>query len=541
MQSPSKCLIAAMVMAVAAPAPAAEPSAAAVTAPVEKAAAEKKPVTFDVWEFQITGNTLIDRTQIERTVYPFLGPNKSIDDVDAARGALETLYSNSGFPTVVVNLPEQKVTQGVVTLEVVQGSIDRTRVSGSRYFSLGKIRKGVPALAKGQVPYLPDVRDQLQALNQANGDRQVAPVFRPGRTPGTVEVELQVKDELPLHGSLEVNNHNSPNTTRTRLIGTLSYDNLWQSLHSMSLMYQLSPEKLSEVRVLAGTYLLPIGDAGSRLALYAIRSKSDSEVASAGALSVIGKGSIFGTRWIKPFFSTPSNVNSLTLGLDWKDFNESTVLTGADTRQLPIDYSVFSAQYTGVLLGEAARTSYSVGAHFGLRGLGNSENEFANKRTGATANFAYLSAELDHEQRFHNGMRLVGGLHGKLAGQPLISNEQFSAGGSESVRGYHESEVLGDDGLQASLELHSPGYAPLSERWFGRFNALAFVDGAVVKIQQPLPEQDGQIELYSAGIGVRMRGSKKLEAALDIAWPLTGYGSIDSGDVRVDFMLRTGF
>jgi hemolysin activation/secretion protein len=77
---------------------------------------KKREVIFNVWEFQIIGNTLIDRTQVERTVYPFLGPARTIEDVEAARAAQETFYNNSGFPTVVVNLPEQNVTEGVVKL-----------------------------------------------------------------------------------------------------------------------------------------------------------------------------------------------------------------------------------------------------------------------------------------------------------------------------------------------------------------------------------------------------------------------------------------
>jgi hypothetical protein len=44
--------------------------------------------------------------------------------------------------------------------------------------------------------------------------------MRVGATPGTVDVDLNVKDQLPLYA--ELNNRFSPNTTPLRLITTLS-------------------------------------------------------------------------------------------------------------------------------------------------------------------------------------------------------------------------------------------------------------------------------------------------------------------------------
>ncbi|MDD5272944.1 MAG: hypothetical protein PHU14_09525, partial [Methylovulum sp.] len=46
---------------------------------------------FDLFELRVKGNTLLERTQLERTVYPFLGPQKSIETVEKAREALEKL------------------------------------------------------------------------------------------------------------------------------------------------------------------------------------------------------------------------------------------------------------------------------------------------------------------------------------------------------------------------------------------------------------------------------------------------------------------
>lgn len=504
-------------------------------------ATEKSAPGFDVWEIRVSGNSMLDRRLVERAVYPYLGPDRGIADVEAARKALETLYRDQGFPTVIVNIPEQDVSEGIVRLEVVQGRIDRTRISGATYFSLGRIRKAVPALAEGEVPRLPKVQEQLQALNQANPDRRITPVFRPGRRPGTVEVELKVRDELPLHGNVEVNGRNTADTSRTRLSGSLRYDNLWQRLHSLSLQYQVSPEEPDEVQVLAATYVLPVGSGRDRLALYAINSESDTEIGGTGALAVVGNGTIVGARWVHPLAGSPGYSHSLTLGGDYKDFDEAIELVGADSLDTPIDYTKFSAQYSGNLIGEQALTRFSTGVNFGVRGLGNDEEEFEDKRFQARPNFVYLTANLSHEKQFSSGLRLRGRLEGQVAGQALISNEQFSAGGADSVRGYFESQELADDGLVGSLELYSPSLAGHLHAQVDNLRFLVFADAARLHINDPLPGTDDRIELYGAGAGLRLSAFNNINVSLDLAWPLIDAEDVDKGDSRAHFSVNYDF
>src|SRR5262245_8674753 len=79
------------------------------------AESEEKP-KFDIFEYQISGNTVLPTLAIEKAVYPFLGPGKSIDDVQKAREALEKAYQSAGYLTVFVDIPEQTVEGGIVRL-----------------------------------------------------------------------------------------------------------------------------------------------------------------------------------------------------------------------------------------------------------------------------------------------------------------------------------------------------------------------------------------------------------------------------------------
>lgn len=496
---------------------------------------EGAQASFNIWEFRVAGNSLLDSRQIERTVYPYLGPGKSIDDVEGARVALETLFKNSGYPTVVVNIPEQNVSNGIVKLEVVEGRVDRLRISGSRYFSLGRIRERVPALAEGEVPYVPDVQEQLQTLNQASGDRGITPIFRPGRTPGTVEVELRVKDELPLHATFEVNDRYSQDTSRLRASVTARYANLWQKEHSFSLQAQTSPQSTDDVKVLAGTYVMPLENQHT-LALYAVATRSD--VATAGDLTVLGDGNIFGTRYIIPMPPAQGYFHSFTMGFDYKDFDENVRPIGGENLNTAIDYMNLTSQYQATRFMEHDRLSFSLGANFGVRGLFNSPEEFELKRFNSRPNYFALNSSLDFIHDLDSGSQLRLAFSGQLAGGPLVSNEQFSAGGADTVRGYYESQILGDDGIQGSFEFLSPSYAKHLSEKIRSLRLYAFVDGAKVRVQDPLPGQAFRQELYGTGLGLRMQGPAGLKAELSWGWALHGIGTVEEGDSRGHFMLE---
>jgi hemolysin activation/secretion protein len=500
------------------------------TVPAEKSA-EAVPATprFNIWEYRVEGNSLLPETDIERVLYPYLGGQRGVEDVEAARKKLEQHYRDAGYPTVLVNLPEQKVRDGVVRLRVVEGRIERLRVTGARYFSVARIREEVPALTADAVPNLPRVQDQLAALNRESTDRNIIPVLRPGRTPGTVEVELKVKDQLPVHGDVDLNNRYTEGTTHTRLNASLRYDNLWQRAHSLSLQVQTSPENTDEVKALSGTYLVHLPGSDNLLAVYGVSSKSN--IATLGALNVIGNGHILGLREIVPLATNGQYSHNLSFGVDRKNFKE-TILLGADQVNTPIAYNSFSLLYSGSQSSDTGSTRFGIGPTFGLRGLGNDEQEFAAKRFGARANFFYLRGNIAGTHKWPRGSSLTARLDAQWSSAPLISNEQMSAGGAESVRGYAEAQQLGDYGAQGTLELRSPYLGPKDAKALQDLRALWFVDTAKLRVREATNGQDDTFVLLSSGIGLRMTAWQRLEFSLDWAEALKNSGTVRDGDTR---------
>lgn len=487
--------------------------------------------SFNVFEFKVDGNTVLAKGKIEEAVYPFLGETKTIEDVEKARRALEKKYQDAGYLTVSVSIPQQEVDSGIVKLLVTEGTVERLRVTDSQYTSLAEVKSRVAEFSEGKIPHFPTAQQQLTTVNRGQ-NRQVTPILRAGKSPGKVEIDLKVQDKLPLHGSLELNDKYSPNTTETRLNGSLRYENLWQKDHSLGISFQLTPENINEVKVVSGTYVIPRMN-GDYFAAYGVISKSD--IAAVGDVNVIGNGYIAGARYIHPLPLVENYYHSLTAGVDYKDFKESVNLLGSDGFKTPIAYTAFMLGYDGTYQAQSSQTQLNIALNLAPRGLGNKEQEFADKRFLARPNYAYIRADLKHTQKLAYDWSLQAKLSAQVANDPLISAEQFTIGGVDSVRGYLESAALGDNGVSVNLELRTPQFKKYFNDYIKDLYAFTFVDAGSVSIYDPLPNQDKSSDLLSVGLGVKLKATKGVFTNLDYARALRDSGEVKSGDDRLHF------
>lgn len=500
----------------------ASPSNPSQTAPEEK--------RFDIWEYRVEGNTLLDVELIESSVYPYLGPQRVISDINAAAANLERAFRDQGYPTIFVDVPEQDVVGGVVRLRITEGRVGRVHIEGVRYFSPNDIREKLKSVQPGEVLHVPTMQAELNAVNAQSADMKVVPVLKPGKTQGLVDVDFKVKDESPLHGSIELNNYNSANTTESRLSASLSYDNLWQKQHSFALQWQTAPQKPSEVNVWVGTYIAPWFDTNNRIAVYAINSNSD--VASVGGIGVVGDGKIYGARYVMPLPSDRKYVQSFSFGADYKDYSEIIRLDPTNKIATPIDYAVWTFQYNATQFTASSQLQWSLSANFGIRGVGNSDDEFIDKRNQAQSNFAYLRGSVERTDTFAADWQLLSNIRAQLSNSPLINNEQFSAGGSRSVRGYYESQVLGDNGASLGFEVRTPKFFD-SIKALDDFRFLAFIEGADLRVQDALPDQENRIKLAGTGLGFVAHAWNSVDVSMDWAFALKENGSTERGDQRI--------
>jgi hemolysin activation/secretion protein len=501
---------------------------------------------FDIDEYRVEGADALPQIEVEEAVYQFLGPNRTSEDVEKARAALEKAYHNKGYQTVSVSVPPQNARRGFVILKVAENRVGRLRVRGSRYFDLDKIKGKAGSLQEGTLPNFNDVTKDIVSLNQWP-DRRVTPSLRAGVAPGTIDVDLNVEDKHPLHGSLELNNRQSPSTTPLRANASLRYDNLWQLGHSMTLTYQWAPLRRSDAEAYSFSYLARTDIDWLNVLVYGL--KSASSVATVGGANVVGPGEVVGTRAVITLPTRGELFHTLSIGADYKHFGQ-TVALGTDEFSSPVTYVPIVASYGATWQGERQLTQLNASVTAGLRGLGSNPNEFDVKRFKATGSFFHVRSDVSHTQDFPGGAQLFLKAQGQIADQPLISSEQFSLGGLETVRGYLESETLGDYGAAGTVELRSPNVAPHFEQTLPnppgdpvKFNAFndwrffAFVDAGRVRIKDPLSEQQREFDLASYGLGTRLKVLQYLNGMVLVGIPVISQQVTSANNPRVSFRL----
>jgi hemolysin activation/secretion protein len=500
---------------------------------------------FDIFEYVIEGNSVLPAEVIERAVYPFLGEKRTAEDVNNAAQALEKAYQDAGYLTVAVGIPEQAVNTGVVRLEVGEGRVERLKVTGAEYTLPSHVKEQVPSLAQGEVPHFPEVQEDLGRIGR-NADLRVTPLLQPGRTPGAVNVELRLEEKSPLHGSIELSNKRSADTDTGRIEATIRYDNLWQRRHSIGVSYFAVPGNRDQIEVWGLNYSAPL-DSSFIAAFFA---RSNSNIPTLFDTTSLGSGDVIGLRWIKPLPTRGLGIShSFSLGLDWKDNKQDTRGLGGTGFSLsqPVKYWVMSGQYSLTIPFESGfRLRLGTTVNAGSTAMneryidcnGTRDEQFNCRRPGTNPGFIAGRFDIEAALPLGGGWGVTADIDVQRSNEPLVNSEQFSAGGFDSVRGYLESERLGDEGERVRLELVTPAWAVA--QGYGVRGRL-FYDWAGLRIRQALSGQSPRAALEGTGIGLRL--DAPLGFSLDADWALAlrdgAVGRTEKGDSHL--LVRLGY
>jgi hemolysin activation/secretion protein len=401
----------------------------------------------------------------------------------------------------------------------------------------------VPALKEGTVPNFTAAQAQLAEANRFP-DREVTPSIKAGTIPGTIDIDLKVRDTLPFHAGVELNNDHNSATEPLRVGVSARYTNLWQLGHTISGTYLIAPQDISQLQVISGSYLAPI--LGSRWSVLAYGYTSNSNVAALGGTQVLGNGFAIGLRGI---YRIPgSREQSIAFGIDYKDFKENIAIPDADpTRppaiiETPIAYLplviTYSTQFGG---GGAGIGNVSIGMTAGIRGFGSNEAAVQVRRFDAIGNFVHLNLEADYTRGFGSDFAGYARFVAQIADSPLVTNEQFSVGGLTSVRGYFQSEAVGDSGVNGTLEMRSPSFAGNVGSFVDELRLFVFTDAGYVSVLSPLPDQQVNFTLVSVGGGARFQLARYLTGNIAYGVALTDGTETLVGDGQLVFSVKAEF
>ena len=304
----------------------------------------------------------------------------------------------------------------------------------------------------------------------------------------------------------------------------------------------MAPENRANSEIFAGSYLAPLWTTPWSLLVFGYDSNSN--VASLGGTTVLGKGYSVGFRFVDQLPSLGEFAQSLNLGLDYKHNDQKVILAGVATTA-PIDYFPIVASYT--LQREQGLNSLKISASVtaSVRGPATNTTEFQLARFDARQNFIHFNADVAATQGLWRGFQAFEHMTGQIADGPLVSSEQFSAGGLTSVRGYLQSEEIGDNGVSGTFELRSPTLAPYFGKYIDRYveevRLFAFADAAALQVVAPLAAQTDFFDIYSVGGGIRFQILKYLKGEADVGIPLTAGVVTRVDQPRITFSVKSEF
>jgi len=547
----------------------AAPAALAQDAPAAEAGARAAPDSFMIAAIDVSGVTRLSNAEIETLIYPYLGPGRTNADVIAAQKALERAYAAKGFEAVEVEVPIQPnetFSQGIVQIVVREAPLGRVQVVDAKHHSAEVARAQVPSLVEGQPINVAALQRDVAEANRYP-DRAINPKFKPGAAPGTVDVDLEVEDKLPLHASIELNNDSSPNTRPLRLSSTVRYADLWGQGHTLSVTSAITPQDTNQSAVVSASYNVPLIGTPWSFLLYGY--KSNSNVAALGGTNVLGNGYQIGAR---ATYRLPGDKVSqqISFGPDFKNFKENISLAGKALQPTRIRYLPFVTEYSLSGADETSSFGLTFGATAGLRvvkrddcfespfdtatpppgvltcRLGTGEigvvaDQFTGRAIDANENFVHFNLDLNYTRTLIADYQLALRVSGQFADTSLVTNEQFSVGGMSSVRGYYVSEAVGDDGFVTSIEMRTPSLAPSLASFVDELRFFTFLDAGYARLRAPSVGQTDEFRIAGIGGGFRVQVFKLLSGEFVIGVPLRAGPTTSRGEPRYSFSLKGEF
>lgn len=510
------------------------------------------PDSFMINAIDVVGITKLSQSEVERTIYPFLGPGKTPADVEAARKAIQDAYSKLGYEAIVVEVPPQPqedFARGLVQIKVGEAPVANVKVSGSKHHSALVLLGQLPSVRSGQPLNFKDLQRELATANRFP-DREVVPSFDAGEVPGTIDVDLKVRGEFPLHATFDLNNDNSPNTAPLRLTGSTRYTNLWQLGHTLTAGFSIAPERLSDSAAIFGSYSAPL--MGTPWTLILSGYKSNSNIAALGGTNVLGNGYQVGVQAIYrlPF---DRDYHAFRVGVDYKDFKQDIGLRGTTISNSPISYVPMTLGYNGSISREKSALDVSLSTTLGLRVIKRitcfdptapiclPEDQFTNREVDSTENFAHVNLDITYTASFPGDWVSEVKFSGQYSDSHLVSNEQFSIGGLSTVRGYYQSEAVGDQGIAGSVEFRAPSLATYLGTFVDELRFFSFMESGIVSVIDPLPDTQSVFRIGSFGGGLRVKILGRFTGEVMVGVPVASTNETKKGDPRYTFSVKGEF
>lgn len=492
--------------------------------------------SFSVKALKIEGNTLLPESKLMARIAHLIGEGRSLNDLVQGATAIQQAYRKAGYGGVVAFVPEQKLENGDVIIQVVEGKIDKVQISGNDERDEINILRSLPHLKQGETPVVKNIDRNIQMANE-NPTKKIRVALVAGARPGAIDADAKVTDERPLRLLFGVDSAGTPGTGNFRTNVGIQHTNLWNRDHIGTFQFQTSPTEPSRAQIYSVGYRIPFYNQFSAIDAFYAHSNVESLTSAAplgvGPFGFTGKGDIAGFRAHRFLPRVGEYDHRVTFGWDWRHFNNNCAFQG-NTGSAACDRLAADVTITPVSLGYVGQKDgpiFSWGINTNISGNfgGSSQAVFNTARLDADKHYAVWRFFGFTNVNLPAGFGISTRVLAQYSPHALVPGEQFGIGGGGSamggfisVRGYREREIVGDYGASFNIEGLGPDFAKIVNSESLSLRPLGFFDfgWAGNNHQAPCDAQGSSCEIAGVGGGIRFAIGKKFSGRLDFGHAL---------------------
>ncbi len=471
--------------------------------------------TITVEKFEIQGSTVFTTEELNGILAPYTGKPISFLELLETRSAITQYYIEQGYITSGAYIPPQRLGDGVVTIQVIEGKLEDIKVVGtkrlsSRYFS-SRIKKAIVAPLNRE-----KLLDGLQLLLLDPLIENISAELSLGTSPGTSILILEVEEADSFSIPLVIDNRRSPSVGSFRRQLRINEANLLGQGDDLFLSYSNTDGS----DAFDGSYTYPLNANYGTLTISGGISGSEVTESPFDTLNIESSSNYYQLSLRQPVLRTPTK--EIVLGFTTSRRNSKVLFAPGDIPKLGFPSS--GADENGEITVTALRffqeyisrnnqevLAFRSQFNVGIDGFGATIND----NSEPDSRFFSWQGQAQLVRLLGENSRLLIRNSAQFASTSLVSVEQYGLGGVDNVRGYRQDRLLADNGVFASAELQIPLFK------ISRNNILSiapFTDvGVVWNEEEEIPESN---TLASVGLGLRWSIGERFIARFDWGIPL---------------------
>ena len=198
---------------------------------------DQNGASFYIKQIQLDGMPK-ELSFLNKLTHKYEQKNVTVSDITNIRNAFQRKLLDKGFVTSQVYIPEQNLNDGILQLMVIPGRVEDIRYSESS--AHGPWRTAL-VVRPGDILNIRDIEQGLEQMKRVSS-QSVTMKLLPGKAIGTSAIELSIKQEKPVHGSISIDNSGLESTGIYQGSFTTSFDQVFRAndTFTMSLSGDLS-------------------------------------------------------------------------------------------------------------------------------------------------------------------------------------------------------------------------------------------------------------------------------------------------------------